>query len=109
MSGELNPMFNPARGEAPFSVGGVDYLVRPNFAALVAAEAELGPLLALVDRAAEGKLLLCEMAGLLWHCLADRPAQLSRDALGEGLLDHGVSAALPALRVILRQIMLGSP
>jgi hypothetical protein len=99
---------NPARGEASFRIGDAAYVVRPSFAALVATEVELGPLLALVDRAAEGRLALAEMVALLWHCLHDRPANLSRDALGEALLDHGVGAALPALRMILRQMLSGS-
>jgi len=39
---------NSARGEAGFTVGGAAILLRPSFAALVAAEEELGPLFALV-------------------------------------------------------------
>lgn len=96
---------NPARGEAAFGIGGVVHIVRPSFAALVAAENEVGPLLALVDRAAEGRLLLAEMAALLWHCLADRA--VSREAVGEALVAHGVAAALPPLRAILRQVLAG--
>ncbi len=45
-------------------------VLRPSFAALVAAEQELGPLFALVERAAEGRLALGEMVALFWHCLA---------------------------------------
>ena len=44
---------NPARGEAGLMVAGQMRVVRPSFAALVAAEGETGPLLALVDRAAD--------------------------------------------------------
>ena len=98
---------NVARGEAAFEVGGHKLIVRPSFAALVEAESELGPLLALADRAAEGKLLLAEIAGLLWHCLAERDG-LTRDAIGEALVEGGVGAALPALRAILRQVLAGS-
>lgn len=39
---------NPARGEAVLA----GYHLRPSFVALVAAEGELGPLFALVERAA---------------------------------------------------------
>lgn len=87
-------------------VGGRSLIVRPTFAALVAAESELGPLLALTDRAAEGKLLLAEMAALIWHCLADK--DVSREAVGEALVEAGVGTALPALRAILRQVLNGS-
>ena len=65
---------NGARGEAALELGGERFVLRPSFAALVAAEEELGPLFALVERAAEGKLSLGEMAGLFWHCLAEPPA-----------------------------------
>ncbi len=95
------------RGEAALVLGGATYVVRPSFAALVAAEVEVGPLLALADRAAEGRLTLAEIAALLWHCLADREA-LTREALGEALVAQGVGAALPALRAILRQVLSGS-
>lgn len=98
---------NPARGEASFVVAGVAYVVRPSFAALVAAEAELGPLLALVDRAADGRLTLTEMAALLWHCLAGRDG-LTREMVSEALVAQGVSAALPALRAVLRQMIGGA-
>jgi len=93
---------NVARGETLFAT----FIVRPSFAALVAAESELGPLLALVDRAAEGRLLLGEMAALIWHCLADR--DVPREAVGDALVQQGVGAALPVLRSILRQILSGS-
>lgn len=98
---------NVVRGEAAFELGGRALVVRPSFAALVAAESELGPLLALADRAAEGRLLLAEMAALIWHCLAERDG-LTRDAVGEALVAQGVGAALPALRAILRQVLAGS-
>ena len=54
---------NPVRGEAALRVGGETLVLRPSFAALVAAEEELGPLFALVERAAEGRLRLAEMVG----------------------------------------------
>jgi hypothetical protein len=98
---------NALRGEAEFMIDGVAHVVRPSFAALVAAEAELGPLLALVDRAAEGRMTLAEMSALIWHCLAGQPG-ISREAVGEALVAQGVGAALPAVRTILRQLLGGS-
>lgn len=95
------------RGEAAFAVAGRSLLLRPSFAALVAAETELGPLLALADRAAEGRLTLAEMAALIWHCLVERDG-LARDDIGEALVAQGVGAALPPLRAILRQVLAGS-
>ncbi len=89
------------------TVAGQALTLRPTFAALVAAEAELGPLFALVERAAAGALTLAELAGLLWHCLHERPAALTREVFSEGLAAAGLAAATPALRVLLGQILAG--
>ncbi len=98
---------NPARGEAELLVAGERHMLRPSFAALVAAEAELGPLPALVERAAAGQLRLDEMAGLFWHCLADRPEALSRERVGEAIVAQGLAGVSPMLRVLLHQILAG--
>ncbi|MBL0914168.1 MAG: gene transfer agent family protein [Sphingopyxis sp.] len=74
---------NALRGEAELRVGDTVHVLRPSFAALVAAEEELGPLFALVERAADGRLALGEMAALFWHCVRDRPSTLTRTAIGE--------------------------
>jgi len=98
---------NPVRGEAAFMAAGCELRVRPSFAALVAAEGEVGPLLALAERAAQGHLALGEMEALLWHCCAERPEGLARARIGEALVAQGIGAAMPAVRMILRQILLG--
>jgi hypothetical protein len=98
---------NPARGEAGVRVDGVMLTVRPSFAALVAAEEELGPLFALVERAAAGELRLAEMAALFWHCLAERPEGLTRERLGEAVVAEGLAAAAPVMRVLVGQILRG--
>ncbi len=54
----MNAAANPARGECGLRVDGCDLVLRPSFAALVAAEGELGPLFALVERAVEGRLTI---------------------------------------------------
>jgi Phage tail tube protein, GTA-gp10 len=93
---------NLARGEA--EVAG--YVLRPSFAALVAAEAELGPLFTLVERVAEGRLSLAEMIALFWHCVPEdgRPA---RDLFAEAVTAGGLVAATPALKALLGQILGG--
>ncbi len=98
---------NPARGEASFNVGGEAILLRPSFAALVAAEAELGPLFALVERAAEGRLGIGEMASLFFHCAADRPEGVTRERIGQAIAERGLAKATPALRTLLTQILQG--
>ena len=98
---------NPARGEASLTVGGETILLRPSFAALVAAEEELGPLFALVERAAEGRLKLGEIAALFWHCAADRPEACTRERVGQALAEQGLARATPVLKLLLTQILQG--
>lgn len=93
---------NAARGEA--IVAG--HLLRPSFAALVSAEEELGPLFALVERAASGELKVSEMVALFWHCLVDRDA-VSKAELGDAVLSVGLAGATPALKQLLGQILSG--
>jgi len=89
-------MANPARGEASFQVGETAILLRPSFAALVAAEQELGPLFALVERAADGRLGIGEMASLFFHCAADRGEDVTRERIGEAIAEGGLAKATPA-------------
>ena len=98
---------NALRGEAELRVAGARLVLRPSFAALVAAEEELGPLFALVERAADGRLALGELAALFWHCVKDRPAALTREDVGEAVVAQGLAAGTPALRVLLGQILQG--
>lgn len=99
-------MHNPERGEATLTVAGTPCLLRPTFTALVAAEGELGPLFALVERAGAGQLSLNEMATLFWHCLGDRD-RIGRDEVGEAVLSIGLAAASIPLRVLLEQVLRG--
>lgn len=98
---------NPVRGEASLRVAGETLVLRPTFAALVAAEGELGPLFALVERAADGKLSLGETVALFWYCLRDAPEGVTREVLGEAVVEAGLAAATPVLRGVLRQILVG--
>jgi hypothetical protein len=98
---------NLVRGEAALSVGGQTLHLRPTFAALVAAETEIGPLFALVERAAAGQLALAEMASLFWHCRDGAPAGLTRADFSESLVAGGLASATPALRVLLGQVLAG--
>lgn len=98
---------NPARGEAGLTVAGAAVTLRPSFTALVAAEEELGPLFALVERAAEGRLRLTETVALFWHCLADPPEGLTRERLGAAVAEAGLVAAAPVLKQLIEQILRG--
>lgn len=108
----LNPLLdirkgkaaNPARGEAAIVVAGQMLVLRPSFEALVAAESELGPLFALVERAAEGRLSLAEMTALFWHCAG---SDIGRERIGEAVVEQGLAKATPVLRTLLGQILQG--
>ena len=98
---------NTVRGEASLRVAGETLVLRPTFAALVAAEGELGPLFALVERAADGKLGLGEMVALFWHCLRECPDGVTRETLGVAVVEAGLAVVTPVLRGVLRQILAG--
>jgi Phage tail tube protein, GTA-gp10 len=93
---------NIARGEAV--VAGCK--LRPSFGALVAAEEELGPLFAFVERAASGQLKLSEMVALFWHCVSEDQS-VSREDFAEQVAAAGLAAATPALKMLLSQILAG--
>lgn len=97
---------NPLRGETTLAVAGVNYVLRPSFENLVLAEAELGSLFALVERAAAGGMTLTDMTALLWHCLPseNRP---DRAAVGAAVLGMGLVGATVPVRSVLAQVLQG--
>jgi len=90
---------NRLRGEVALSLGGQERRLRPTFARLVAAEAEIGSLYALIDRTVTGDVRLAEIAALFWHCLDGEGAD--RAAFGEEMLAAGMAKLLPAYRALL--------
>ncbi len=98
---------NRHRGEARLAVGGEMLLLRPSFAALVAAEEELGPLFALVEQASEGRLSLAQVATLFDHLSAGRAAGISRGMIGEAVVEQGLVAVAPLIKLVLGQILQG--
>jgi hypothetical protein len=98
---------NPARGDVALVLGGQTYCLRPSYQALVAAEAEIGPLFAVIERTCEGRLTLAEMSALLWHCL-DNPSGFTRDTFGAALVAEGLAAVTPSLRALLEQVLAGA-
>ncbi|GAC1417049.1 MAG: hypothetical protein NVSMB69_18310 [Novosphingobium sp.] len=97
---------NRWRGEAALHLGSTAYAMRPSFAALVAAEDELGSLFALIERASAGQLRLAELAGLFWHCLADR-AGMTREVFSEEVACAGLAQCTEPLKVLLVQVLRG--
>lgn len=98
---------NPLRGEGELIIAGTPRVLRPSFSALVAAEEELGPLFALVERAGAGQLKLGEMVALFWHCLTNRDG-LTREQVGEAVIELGLAGASKPLRSLLAQILQGA-
>lgn len=98
---------NPYRGEAEMAVGGEVLVLRPTFTALVAAEEELGSLFELVERAAEGRLALTEIAALFDHVSRPRGETITRERIGEAIVETGLSGVTPLLRTVLGQILQG--
>jgi len=98
---------NPARGEATFTVAGQAMTVRPSFASLVAAEQQVGPLFSLVETAAAGKLTLADTVGLVFHCLVDKPGDLTQAGLGEAVVSAGITVLTPVVQTLLGQIIKG--
>lgn len=86
-------------------VDGRAVVLRPSFEALVAAEEELGPLFALIERAAAGGLRVAEIAGLFWHC--QRDGGVARERIGAAIAEAGLARVTPVLRVLLSQILQG--
>lgn len=98
---------NPHRGEASLVVAGETLVLRPSFAALVAAEEELGSLFELVERAAAGALKLGEIAALFDHLSKARADAITRAHIGEVVVEQGLAKISPLLRSVLGQILQG--
>ena len=98
---------NPHRGEASIMVGGETLILRPSFTALVAAEEELGSLFELVERAVEGRLRLHEIAALFDHLSRKRPEAITRERIGEAVVEKGLTGIAPTLKAVLAQILQG--
>ena len=103
----MSGIANVLRGEASLVLDGITHVLRPTFAALVAAEVEIGPLFAAVERAAAGNFKLDELVALFWHCLAPNSAPLTRESFANAVVDAGLAIATPVLRALLTQILQG--
>ena len=98
---------NPYRGEARIEVGGEQLLLRPTFGALVAAEEELGSLFEIVERAAEGSLKLQQIVALFDHLSSTRPQAITRERIGQAVVEKGLANITPVLKLVLGQVLPG--
>lgn len=98
---------NSYRGEASLAVGGETLLLRPSFSALIAAEEELGSLFELVEKAAQGQLLLQHIVALFDHLSKSRPMAITRERIGDAVVELGLARITPILRLVLGQVLQG--
>ena len=98
---------NSYRGEANIEVSGERLLLRPTFGALVAAEEELGSLFEIVERAAEGALKLQQIVALFDYLSRGRPPAITRERIGEAVVEKGLTGVTPILKLVLTQILQG--
>lgn len=98
---------NAYRGEASIDVGGEILVLRPSFGALIAAEEELGSLFEIVERAAEGDLRLQQIVALFDHLSSGRPQGITRERIGEAVVEKGLAGISPTLKLVLTQILQG--
>lgn len=89
-------------------VGGQKLILRPSFQALVAAEEELGSLFLLVEKASAGDMTLSQIAALFDHLSASRPEAITRDRIGQALVEMGLVRVTPILKVVLGQVLQGA-
>lgn len=98
---------NPLRGEVELVLASGTLRLRPSFAALVAAEQELGSLPALLERVAGGDVRLADAAALLWHCRTG-DAFGERAAFEAALAEAGLRRVLSAYRALLAAVFGGA-
>ena len=98
---------NRFRGEASLQVAGETLILRPTFGALIAAEEELGSLFELVERAAEGQLMLQQIVALFDHLSRGRPEAITRERIGEAVVETGLAGITPLLNQVLTQVLQG--
>lgn len=89
-------------------VGGQKLILRPSFQALVAAEEELGSLFLLVEKASAGDMTLSQIAALFDHLSTARPQAITRDRIGQALVEMGLARVTPILKVVLGQVLQGA-
>lgn len=96
---------NPLRGEVGLRLGGRETVLRPTFGALVSAEAEVGSLFQLMDRAGAGEVQFSDMAALMWHCRTSE--QEDRETFEQHLLAEGLLRLMGPYRELLLAVFDG--
>lgn len=98
---------NVYRGETALVLGGQTYRLRPSFEALVSVEAEIGSLIAFVERAGSGALSVTDIVVVLHACAVAGGHDIPRADFAAALLAEGIGAGAAPLRSILAGVMGG--
>jgi Phage tail tube protein, GTA-gp10 len=100
---------NASRGEVVLKLGGRDFVLRPNFTAIVAVEARLGGVVSLAIKASKGEIGLGETTTLLWETLdkTGEPA-MTEQTLGAMILEEGLAEVAPVVSALLASVLKGS-
>jgi Phage tail tube protein, GTA-gp10 len=94
---------NPVRGDVELA----GFILRPSYAALVAAESEIGSLFALLERTGSNCVTLSEMIALLWYCVIDKPPDLARSDFAAVVCALGLAQVTPAYRHLIEAALAG--
>ncbi len=89
-------------------LGDHSFSFRPSYAALVAAEDDIGPLFALVERASSGTMKLSEMIAMLWHCRVDMLPDMTRADFAAHCVEAGLAHVTPLFRRLMEQALGGA-
>lgn len=98
---------NPYRGEISLELAGQRHVLRPSFEALVAIEQERGSLLAMIERASAGTLMLDDIVTVLWACMRAGGSDYDKAMVGRRVVETGIAAATPAFRDLLTMALTG--
>lgn len=101
-------MMNMTRGETRLDLEDHVYILRPTYAALVAAEAEIGSLFAVVEAATSGQLKLADMMSVLWYCHLAVQEDDDRALFSQRCMAAGLARLTPAFRTLMEQVLGGA-
>ncbi|MEO0413211.1 MAG: gene transfer agent family protein [Pseudomonadota bacterium] len=103
-----DPVFaNPHRGEVLLTLGQSQYRLRPSFQALAEAEETTGSLIALIERAGQGKIMIADIAALLHACAKAGGHDVRFEVFSEEILRAGLAAVAVPTQQLLKAIMGG--
>ncbi|WP_197027136.1 GTA-gp10 family protein [Methylopila sp. 73B] len=90
-------MDNP-RNEVSIELAGETRTMRASFAAIRNIERDLGNILPLIDKIGQGNVGVDQCATIIFYGLKGfDDHRLTKDAVGEAVMDRGLSAVMPAV------------